>query len=75
MYSSEDAAHDHAVWLRELSQCTREELIAKIVDLSERYTYVSYNLQSRNTWLFVLGVVLAMFMVNWLGIPSSSPDD
>lgn len=76
MYSSEDAEHEHAEWLEELSHCTRDELVAKIVDLSERYNYVSDKLHSRNTWLFVLGIALAMFMgVYWFGMPFSRTDE
>jgi len=76
MYSSKDAAHERAEWFEELSRCTRDELIAKIVDLSERYNYVSDKLHSRNTWLVVLGIALAMFVgVYWFGMPFSRPGE
>jgi hypothetical protein len=61
-YSTEEAAHEHAERLEELSLCTQDQLIAKIVDLSERYNEATQKLESRNTWLFLLGVVLAIFI-------------
>jgi hypothetical protein len=68
MYTSEHAGRDHAEWLDELTHSTHADLLARYLDLSERYNYVSAKLDSRNMWLFVVSVVLAMFVaVYWLG--------
>ena len=74
MYTSKDAAGKGAEWLDELSQSTPAELHARYLDLVERYDQLVEKLHNRNTWLFILGTVLAMFVTAcWLGMPLSSP--
>jgi hypothetical protein len=76
MYTSEEAEREHAEWLNELVRSTHADLLARYLDLSERYGQLAAKLDSRNMWLFVVSVVLAMFVsVYWLGIPLSNPRD
>lgn len=54
VYTEKDAEREHAEWLDELNHSTREQLLARHLDLSKRYDYLDHQHERALFWLWVL---------------------